>query len=117
MAAGDHLSRGFIYNMPEGALTVHYGADFRVTRLGLQYTTGVRFIVSRVTMGIRVHLPVYYARTRFENIENPLLVLDYEPVRIRNHQEHVSGIRVALGLSFHMGVALGKRRELGRFSD
>jgi hypothetical protein len=108
MEAGDDLSRGFIYNMPEGALTVHDGADFRVTRLGLQCTTGVRFIVSRVTMGIRVHIPVYYAHTMFENIEDPLLVVDYEPTRIRNYQEKISGIRASSGLSFHLGVALGK---------
>jgi len=111
MEVGDELGRGFVYNMPEGALTAHSGADFRLTRFGLLSTTGVRFILGRITLGTRVHIPVYYARTSFSNLQDPILVVDYMPVRIRNDQEKISGIRMSSGLSFHFGLALGRREK------
>jgi hypothetical protein len=104
------VGKGFIYNMPEGAMTAHSGAQMHLSRLGLRTTTGIRFFVGPITMGVRLHVLAYHAKTRFDRIENPLLVLEYKPPEIRSYQEAVSEFRHSPSLTIHVGIAFETKK-------
>ncbi len=114
MQARATLGKGFVYNLPPGALTAFSGARFALSRVGLVTTTGVAIRMAKMTFGARLHFPVYYAQTAFTNLQKPLTVVNYTPATIRSYQEQVSRIQASWGLTLHFGYAFGCSKEAHR---
>jgi hypothetical protein len=111
MSMQAEIGQSFIDNMPEGALTAHSGADYQVKRYGILPGIGLRAFTGRASFGFRAQFPIFYEESDFENIQNPLLVLDFDPYEIEDYQREVSQISVGFVLSVSLGITFFRRTQ------
>lgn len=104
------IGQSYIFDMPEDAITAHSGAHYELRRIGLLPSSGVKFFAGNVTFDLRLHIPLFYEKSTFSDIEEPLLVVDFEPYELHDYQKKVDqlGVRVAFDVS--IGFALQKRK-------
>jgi hypothetical protein len=117
VGAGPYMTRvrasigdSFIQNTPEGALTAHSGASLKLSRTGLLNSVGIRLFIESFTFDARMHLPVFYEESHLKDVQNPLLVLDFEPAEVHDYQREVNRIGIDLSVDFRIGIALNKKK-------
>lgn len=111
MSMNAEIGRGFIDDMPAGAITAHSGAEYHVWRLGILPGTGIRAFTGCVSFNAQVQIPIYYEESSFENIQNPLLVVDLDPNEVQEYQHKVSHISAGFVISIRAGLVFKRSRD------